>query len=1103
MPKTILTALLTFVLVTLLALTALASGMASTPQRPDILLDGYRDSSYTLLADDPSSDLANPGPGEWPGTAWTDLTGLYIADDGVYFYVYVDLPAYAKSISSGEIGLAIDVTGDVAASGGSADPWGNAITYAYTSTHNNVGTTPITATNTILPDFIVRGNIPGISGNPPDDNNGWTELRSWSGTVWSGAGVNWGGIASGGQVGSHIAYVDNQGVEIAIPWADLGLPAGSTLHLEFFATQKGAAKGAFDTLPSDDQSTSWNDATIQRRLASYGDSLNTPTPTGTLLTPTITRTPTATSTGSANYCVGADPGDNNIATDRIFHDSTQLIYRNPLGSIPTNGSATLTLRTCASDVQQVQILVWKTGDPLGAPSNTYSASVGYTSDDHDYWQFDVPGPGTLVDQWYQFKVTDGTTTGYYHVLAGAGNAGPGAWSSSLLDLSWKLGTSVPDYSVPAWMKDAVIYQIFPDRFRNGSLTNDPPLYTSGVQIYGPNTCNGYPHGRGSGPQCVVDGRTWAEGLDNAAGHLLVPSWGVDFYGGDLQGVIEKINAGYFNDLGVNTLYLNPVYNASSNHGYDINDYYNIRPYFGDNAVFDTLIDAAEAHGLRVVLDVVFNHTGSDSIYIDGYGRNRWPTDGACESSSSPFRAWFKTGGTGTQWGCSGDWLWQGWWGFETIPELFENDPVKDFFYRGGSAQSPSGVSVSQFWADKGIAGWRYDVAQDITLGFFSDMRQYVKGGLGSYGDDQTLMLGEVTGGCDWGLYKSYLTENGLDSVMNYCFRDWAISFANGSAPSSFDSSFNSFRATIPESPFYALMNLVDSHDSTRALRLLSDDKNRLKLLVILQMTLPGAPSVYYGDEVGVTGGGDPDNRRTYPWSDAGGSPDTALYDHYKTLIGIRNDHSALRGGDIQTLLVDDSAHVYSYIRWDASETVVVALNNGSGPQAAAIPVGSYLADGTVLTDLLNGGTVTVTGGNINLSINSQWGDILQVTSSPEPTDTPTPTPEINTPTSTATATATIEDTSTPTPTATGEQDTHTPTATATATSTGSQDTSTPTATRTPTPTATGNQDTPTPTATGTPTPTVTQPGDRTSTPTTTVTQSPNIDWWLYLPVVRR
>ena len=712
---------------------------------------------------------------------------------------------------------------------------------------------------------------------------------------------------------------------------------------------------------------------------------------------------------ASSPCAGAASGDGQLNATELYHLDTDPNYRNPTGSLNLGTSATLRLRVCQNDVQQVQVLVWRTGDPLNAPSNTYNATVAASdpAGPYDLWQVGVPAPATLIDQWYQFRLIDGSTTNYYHPLSG--NSGVGQWSSTLQNPSWKLGTLPGDYAVPSWMKDAVIYQIFPDRFRNGSTANNP---VSGRTVYGPTTCNG-------GPCTVQFHSNWTE-LPTQ------PGYGVDFFGGDLQGIIDEINAGYFNDLGVNTLYLNPIFNASSNHGYDTNDFYNIDPYFGDNATFDRFMTAANAHGLRVILDGVFNHVGADSKYVDGYGLNRWPNDvGACEATTSPYRSWIASGSYGSN-TCAGGWGWQGWYGYETIPTLLEVDPAKAFIYRGGSPQSPNSVSVMQYWQSKGIAGWRFDAAQTSTHSWYQDMRPYVKA---TYGTSQTLLLGEVTGGCDWGLYQSYLNGNELDSAMNYCFRDWGVSFANGNAPSGFNTSFNNFRAMIPPSPWYALMNLISSHDSPRALNQVNGDKARLKLLVILQMTLPGAPSIYYGDEVGLPGGSDPDDRRTYPWADQGGSPDTTLYNHFKTVIGLRNAHSALRGGDVQTLLVDDTNNLYSYLRWDAVEKIVVVLNNGTTARTASIPVSTQLPNGTQLFDALNGGTAyTVVNGTVTVPVSAEWGDVLVANGTP-PTATPTPngsTPTAVPPTSTPTATSILP---TATPTTTPIPPTATPTST--------------------------------------------------------------------------
>jgi glycosidase len=969
--------LVLFVLLVLTLAVAAAAGASqsagASPAYGSPTLDGVRDAIYgAAIAADPAGDLANPGPGGWSGTAWTDQTALYCQNDDQFLYVYADLAQYSQAGSSGQIGLLIDL-GTTA--GGSADPWANAITF----NHAN------------RPDYVARGNIAGMQGG----DNGWTELRAWGGAAWSAGGTNWGGISGGGQAGGKIAYSNANGVEFKIPLSDIGNPiSGSTVNLEFFATQGGGSKGAYDTVPSDDQSTGWDDPTTLVNYASCALTTSGP-PTSTPTTgpsPTPTSTPTATPTPPSG-CTGATVGDGVVVVAGLFHDSTLLAYRDPQAPIQPSGSAVLRLRTCQNDVQQVQVLVWRTGDPLAAPSFTYPAAVASSDGTYSLWEATVPGD--TVNLWYQFRVTDAPAVGQFNPISG--NTGPGKWyTGALANPSWSLPvvlptpTPPPDFAVPTWIDDAVIYQIFPDRFRNGSPANDP---VDGTLVYepAPDGCAGYPHPRpnpGVGG-CQWDRRNWTD-------PLLIPSWGLDFHGGDLQGVIDKINANYFNDLGVNTLYLNPIFESSSNHGYDTNDYFNVRAIFGNNALFDQLITAANAKGLRVILDGVFNHAGMDSVYID---KNK-TQGGACASASSPQRPWFTPGSAGAVFACDGGWGWKGWYNYATLPEFVDASAgVRDLFFRGGAAGAPSGKSVSQFWQERGIAGWRYDVAQDITHDFFQAMRPYVKGTNASgtaYGNSEQLMLGEVTGGCDWGLYQSYINGGELDSVMNYCFRDWATGFGNGNPPSQFNNSYNQFRALFPPSAWKGFMNLISTHDSPRMLNLLNGDKGKLKLVTLLQFTLPGAPSVYYGDEVGMGGGGDPDNRRPFAWPDINGGNngngdtyDADMYQHFKTLLGIRNAYSALRGGDVQTLLVDDASGLYSYLRSDANHKLIVVLNNKTAAATATIPVGGLFLNDSVFTDLLNTGTLrgpqasyTVSNGQLVVPVAGRWGSILLFTSGP-------------------------------------------------------------------------------------------------------------------------
>lgn len=249
----------------LLALACLFTLTAAPARATTIVLDGLRDPGYVLLTTDPVGDI--PVALVNSLTEWTDLTALYAYTTTTDLYIYAALPAYGHDRSSGQFGLAIDLTGDVPNSGGVSDPWGNPITYAFTSTNHVSGAVPLATTHTLLPDVVIRGNIPSSASAGVDVNDGWTELRTWNGSAWLGATVNWGGLTYYGDLlGDHIAYASGYGVEMAIPLADLAVPVSGTLHLHFYTTQKGYFSGAYDALPSGLQTAHALSPTVQHNL---------------------------------------------------------------------------------------------------------------------------------------------------------------------------------------------------------------------------------------------------------------------------------------------------------------------------------------------------------------------------------------------------------------------------------------------------------------------------------------------------------------------------------------------------------------------------------------------------------------------------------------------------------------------------------------------------------------------------------------------------------------------------------------------------------------------------------------------------------------------
>jgi glycosidase len=922
------------ILAGLLPLLALGS-LGAAPRA--IALDGVRETEYTLLASDPADDLA-PGLASDEAWRWAEVSALYVATDTTTLYVYVDLPLYAQDESTGQFGLAIDTSGDVPGAGGGFDPWGNAITYHYTSTHNNAGGTPAATSNVVLPEFVIRGWIPGITIN----DNGWTELRAWDGAAWAGLGANWGGLDSGDQVGARIAYEDNAGVELAIPFADLGVGPAATVHLQFYVARGGVPHGSYDSVPSDAQASGPGQATTLTRLATSEPS-NSPEPTPT---------PDPTT------CAGAISGDGVVATDGLYHHDGELAYRSPLGAIAIGAAATLRQRTCADDVSQAEVLVWQTGEALAAPPDVYTMSLKGASGGYATWAASVPAPAVQVDQWYQFRLTEGGTTSYYRPASG--NYGPGAWSATLGQPTWKLGTLPAQgagYEVPGWLRDAVIYQIVLDRFRNGDAGNDP---AGSENVYGPATCGG-------GACTTRLHGAWNEAPD-------APGYGVDFYGGDLQGVLEQVQAGYFDDLGVNVLLLSPPFESSSNHGRDTNDYYAIAPRYGTSATLAALISTASAHGIRVMLEAELGYAGADSVYMDGYGADRWPgLTGACEAGLSPFREWFIEGGAGGGL-CQGGWGWQGWLGNETLAEFVDSDALRAFFFQGGSAHSPDGVAVTAYWQALALAGWRFNAAEGLSHAWLAAMRPYLKAL-----DPDTVVMGEVGSGCDSTLapYLSYLHADELDTLTNDCLRDWVIGLAMGSPSSGFAARLSELQAAMPPQAFSALMNPLSGPSAPRALTLLGGEVARLRLAALVQMTLPGAPAVFYGDEVGVAGGNEPDNRRTYPWADEGGTPDPDLYGYFRQVIGLRRTHGALRGAGLSVLMADDADNLLAYARSDGAETAIVVVNNGPTSEVAVVPVAGHLATGTVVSDVLNaGGQYTVTNGVLTVPVPGLSGAVL-------------------------------------------------------------------------------------------------------------------------------
>jgi len=571
---------------------------------------------------------------------------------------------------------------------------------------------------------------------------------------------------------------------------------------------------------------------------------------------------------------------------------------------------------------------------------------------YDYWQAELHTTGIPTILYYRFIVRDGAATRYVEDDS-AFDGGPGTVLAESADASWQILTYDPAFATPEWTHGATAYQIFPDRFANGDPTNDPsPDAVGGSE--GPAR---YRYGDVYGnPIAVMD---WEDDLPEGycrayqapAEPCREGPLGRDFYGGDLAGITAHL--GELSELGVTLLYLNPIFAAPSNHRYDTSDYFQIDPDLGTRDEFDALVERAHELGMRVVLDGVFNHTSSDSPFFDR--AHRFAEVGACESADSPYAAWY-TLQPGPPAKCFDGQTYLDWFGFDTLPVLTEDFAVLELV---------SGEDgIVRHWLGAGADGWRLDVMNEISHGFLRALRRAAKAA-----NPDAFVLGE-----EWGDASAWLVGTQVDGVMNYRFRRAVIGLVNGDTadldgeiagltPSQFASAMEGVREDYPAPAWHSLLNLVDSHDTTRILwtltpgtdnreakedpGALAEGKAKLRQVAALQLTWPGIAGIYYGDEVGLTGHDDPDDRRPYPW----GAEDGELRGWYAVLANLRRDHQSLRTGELRFLAADDDTGL-AYVRRTDTEAAITVLNLADEPQRLEVDLAASLPNAIELIDAI-------------------------------------------------------------------------------------------------------------------------------------------------------
>ncbi len=461
--------------------------------------------------------------------------------------------------------------------------------------------------------------------------------------------------------------------------------------------------------------------------------------------------------------------------------------------------------------------------------------------------------------------------------------------------------SAVEAKTPEWVKDAVFYQIFPDRFAMSKTLPKPSNLES-----------------------------WD-----------APPSTYGFKGGDLLGVAENID--YLADLGVTALYLNPIFASAANHRYHTSDYFQVDPILGGNAALRKLLDVAHTRGIRVVLDGVLNHAS----------RGFYQFNHALENGqASPYLDWFFFKQFPVNAYGSGKPNYAAWWDLPALPKFNTNtQAVREFL-----------LSVARFWLDFGIDGWRLDVPEEIDDDeFWREFRRQVK-----TSNPEAYICGEI-----WTDARRWLQGDQFDSVMNYLFTRACMSFfinqidmstlqGTGYAgrikprmnASQFGATIQELLQMYPAEITSAQLNLLDSHDTARYINTAAGDESALRLATLFQMSYPGAPCIYYGDEIGMSGGKDPDNRRSFPWDRTRWNE--PLYHFFKKAIDLRHDHPAMRRGSFDQIVAQ--GQVYAFGRYIQDNRLLVAFNNGDQPvDFPAVSGNSYLPEGALLLEQL--GTV--------------------------------------------------------------------------------------------------------------------------------------------------
>ena len=591
--------------------------------------------------------------------------------------------------------------------------------------------------------------------------------------------------------------------------------------------------------------------------------------------------------------------------------SRDSVYRNPCGALPVGGNLHLKIRLprslgCSAAFFSIRY------DSDKEASNYSMFWCGMDGWDHEWWECDYQ-PARSGLYWYSFRLNTGCGLQSIHRTVG----GYGQFESAD---SFQLTVYDPQFRTPDWLCGGVIYQIFPDRYRCAPMTADFPADRKLHDNWD-------------------DSPDWRPDADGEIRNN-------DYFGGNLPGITEQLDE--LQALGVTCLYLNPIFEAHANHRYNTADYERVDPMLGTEADLRTLCAEARRRGMRVLLDGVFNHTGSDSRYFNRYGR--YPELGAYQSMQSPYADWYSF----SQWPNA----YASWWGFDTLPAIRHQSEA---FHRYITA--PGGISDR--WIRCGTAGWRLDVADELPDSLLDALRVSVK-----QSDPEAILLGEVWEDASnkesYGHRRRYLTGAQLDSVMNYPFRTGLLHYILQQDAGLLAETVESVLEHSPPMVIRLLMNPLGTHDTERVLTVLGGEPlrgrgrewqashgmtepqrahgiARLKAAAAVQFCLPGVPSIYYGDEAGMAGYADPFNRGTYPWAHR----DESLTAYFRRLGQIRRRADCLKSGAFRCICADGP--LLAFERSSEQDRLLCVCNAAAEPRTLTVPDGWEAAEALIGT----------------------------------------------------------------------------------------------------------------------------------------------------------